>query len=307
MLKKFKSINWNNYTIKTEPTIFSKDLLKTTLTKFWSEIIEVNVSENQHILLLFRLQWSDNQFVTIGNLQRLNLEDKDYFLDFILDEIKNRGDYYLESSIISVVFSYGIRDGRTIEKQFNTKTQFHNYQHHKLPITMNPLEYGKLITQIGNEYIIQINKTNVVKIIQEGITNKVELFRSGILTYIWTDARIDDNTFSRILGRKEFIFKNNELFLFKTEKPVKFISTLNQQKEINNKFITLDIETYIKDGVHTPYCISFYDGLMDYFITLLIIQTVLIWLKIVSKILWLKNMIIIKFIFIIWQALMQYF
>jgi len=49
---------------------------------------------------------------------------------------------------------------------------------------MNPLEYGKLITQIGNEYIIQINKTNVVKIIQEGITNKVELFRSGILTYI---------------------------------------------------------------------------------------------------------------------------
>jgi len=74
----------------------------------------------------------------------------------------------------------------------------------------------------------------------------------------------------------EFIFKNNELFLFKTEKPVKFISTLNQQKEINNKFITLDIETYIKDGVHTPYCISFYDGLMDYFITLLIIQTVLI-------------------------------
>lgn len=36
--------------------------------------------------------------------------------------------------------------------------KFQNYLHYKLPITINPLEYGKLIEQIDNKYFIQINK-----------------------------------------------------------------------------------------------------------------------------------------------------
>lgn len=228
--KFLKLANWDNYTISLKPTIFTKDLLISSLDKFWTNIVEQRLNDDQHILFLFRLQWTDNQFVTIGNLQKLNKQDKDYILDFIMDEIKDRGDYYLENSIISIVFSYGIRDGRAIDKTINTKTQFHNFQHHKLPITMNPLEYGRLITKIDNKYIIQINEKNIVVITQFENHNEVEFYRSGILVYTWTDKWTDKDTFSRILGRKEFIFKNNELFLFKTEKPVKFITNLNFSK-----------------------------------------------------------------------------
>ena len=41
---------------------------------------------------------------TIGNLQKLNKEDKNYILNFIIDEMQNKGEYYLEQSIISMVF-----------------------------------------------------------------------------------------------------------------------------------------------------------------------------------------------------------
>jgi hypothetical protein len=49
----------------------------------------------------------------------------------------------------------------------------------------------------------------------------------------------------------------------------KFISKLSQIKNLNNKFITLDVETYIKDSVLIVYCISIYDGknISSYFLS----------------------------------------
>lgn len=74
--------------------------------------------------------------------------------------MKDKGDYYLETSIISLIFSYGIRDGRTLEKTISTKVQHHNYQHHKLPISMDPLGYGNLIHKTDNVHFIQVNEKN---------------------------------------------------------------------------------------------------------------------------------------------------
>jgi hypothetical protein len=95
----------------------------------------------------------------------------------------NKGDYYLEQSIISLVFSYGIREGRALEKEINTQVLYHNYQHHKLPITMDPLEYGRLIKTIGNIYFIQVNDKNTVIITVFEDYNEVEFYRSGVLCY----------------------------------------------------------------------------------------------------------------------------
>ena len=61
--------NWINYTIKISPSIFSKELIKTNLNRFWINVVEKELNDNQHIIFLFRIQWSDNQFVSIGNLK----------------------------------------------------------------------------------------------------------------------------------------------------------------------------------------------------------------------------------------------
>lgn len=218
--------NWINYTIKISPSIFSKELIKTNLNKFWINIVEKELKDDQHIIFLFRIQWTDNQIVSVGNLQKLNKEDKDYILNEIVDNMVDKGGYYLEQSIMSLVFTYAIRNGKAKEKIINTNIQYHNYQHHKLPITMNPLEYGKLIDKFENTYIIQVNPKNLATITRFEDSNEVKFYKSGELTYEYKDKWIDNNTFSRVLGKKEWIFRNNEKILFKSEKAVKFIQPL---------------------------------------------------------------------------------
>jgi len=130
---------------------------------------------------------------------------------------------------------------------------------------MDPLNYGKLIRTFNNVYNLQLNDKNDVFITQFDNHNEVEFYRSGNLVYKWIDKWLNDETFSRLIGRKEFIFKNNKQLLVRIEKPSKFLSNLNRENEITNKFITMDIETFIKDGIHIPYCISWFDGENTFF------------------------------------------
>jgi hypothetical protein len=66
----------------------------------------------------------------------------------------DKSDYYKEQTLTSMVFSYTIKKGLAKEKVTFDKIDltYQYFNHHKLPITINPLEYGKLIKQNGNEY-----------------------------------------------------------------------------------------------------------------------------------------------------------
>ena len=93
-LKKSKLSNWNNYLIKISPSIFSKELIKTYLNKFWENVVEIKLKDEQHIIFLFRIQWTDNHFVTIENLQKLNKEDENYIFNKIIEDMIDKGGYY---------------------------------------------------------------------------------------------------------------------------------------------------------------------------------------------------------------------
>jgi len=220
---KNKILNWIDYNINIKNKVFTKELLNNNLNKFWNEIVENKLSDNQHIWFLFRLKWADGTYVTVGKLQRLNKEDRDFILEFIINEIEDKSEYYKTTNIISMVFSYNIKNGRAKEKlilENIINIPYQDYQHHKLPITINPLEYGKLIEQIDNKYWIQINKTNSVIINQVNNVNEVKFYRSGELKYIYSDKIINDLTFIRCLDNKQFTFVNNELVLLTVEKTV---------------------------------------------------------------------------------------
>ena len=271
MKLKNKILNWIDFKIEVKNQVFTKELLNNNLNKFWSEIVETKLSENQHIWLLYRIKWSNGDYVTIGKLQRLNKEDKTYISNFILNEIEDKSEYYKSSNMLAMIFSYNIKKGRAKEKIVleNTNLQYQDYQHHKLPITMDPLKYGKLIKQNNNEYWVQINKTNTAIIILDNNQNKVEIFRSGDLTYKYIDEKVNNNTFIRMLDNKKFTFKDNKLILFTLNKKVDFIEQLKKADNLQNKFITMDIETFIKNNDHVPYCISWFDGVntSSYYLT----------------------------------------
>jgi len=91
--------------------------------------------------------------------------------------------------------------------------KYHNYSHFKLPITTNPMEYGKLIEQIGNKYIIHLNTLNILIINEINNENLVKLFRKGEFIFEFTDSKISENTFTRIIQDQRYTFKNNKLIL----------------------------------------------------------------------------------------------
>jgi len=170
----------------------------------------------------------------------------------------DKSEYYKEELLKSIIFSYTIKKGRAKDKITfdNIDLQYQNYQHHKLPITMNPLNYGKLINQKDNEYIIQVNRTNIAIITQFDEFNEVKFYKEGDLVYDYRDHKISADSFIRSLDNKKYTFKNNELVLLTIDKSVKFIKSLLPLLKLTNKIITLDIETYIKNGEMIPFIIS---------------------------------------------------
>src|SRR5580692_4249205 len=71
----------------------------------------------------------------------------------------------------------------------------------------------------------------------------------------------DSSSFTRIIGLHEYIFVDGVLVLKKLKRKVNFFDKISSDKTINNKFITLDIETRTIDNIFIPYCISYFDGI----------------------------------------------
>jgi hypothetical protein len=62
---------WHNYIISCENKLLTNDLIKEMLNKFWDEII--NRIDNKMVILLFKIQFEDKTYRTIGNLQKNKL------------------------------------------------------------------------------------------------------------------------------------------------------------------------------------------------------------------------------------------
>src|SRR5437879_1854409 len=133
--------------------------------------------------------------------------------------------------------------------------KYQNYKHYKLPISINPLEYGKLIFKTDNIYIIQIKFINVSVIskyknfsviYQYEDFNEVKFFKEGDLAFIYKDHKLDDNTFTRTLNNKKFTFKNNELILIDihSQKSIILILifALSHQNKINSTTILIILQ-----------------------------------------------------------------
>lgn len=254
-----KNVNWTDKVYTFDNLIFNKEVLKKFINKFWKDNIEL-LDKDSHILLLTKIRRDNGQIATIGNLKRLNLDDKDYLIDQLLNIIDLKTGGYEDVPINAIIFSFGIRSGLAPIKGIHTDVKYQNYYHFKFPITMDPLKYGKLIHKMDNTYIIQLINENIAIIDIEDKMNKVKLIKSGELKYEWIDRYIDDSTFIREIANKKYTFVNGELKLLTVEKTNKFMKTLKKAKKQNSNIITMDIETRLVDNKHTPYLLSIYDG-----------------------------------------------
>jgi hypothetical protein len=143
--------------------------------------------------------------------------------------------------------------------------KYQNYLHYKLPITIKPLEFGKLIEQIGNKFIIQLNTTNVVVISQKENENYIKFFRKGELMFEFKDIKISDIRFMRIIGDQRYTFEKNKLIsteILSTEGSI-FIYPLygdTNSIQVNPLYINrvttplnLNSTTLLKDGIENKW------------------------------------------------------
>jgi len=119
-------------------------------------------------------------------------------------------------------------------------------------------------------YLVQIKPSIFAKITKLNKFNKVDIFKleNKILSYV--DKIIDSNSFERIIGSNHYIYilknGNYKLDLFKVIKPVQFIKPKKEDKKLNEKIITFDIETYDRVDEHGitikyVYNITWFDGI----------------------------------------------
>ena len=117
--------------------------------------------------------------------------------------------------------------------------KFQNYKHYKLPITINPLEYGKLIYHNDNIYIVQFNRTNVVLINKNDLENHVKFYKEGVLIYEYKDLKLSNNSFIRSLQNNIFTFKDNKLILVNTQKSIVYRFNINQLNRTTILYINI--------------------------------------------------------------------
>lgn len=159
---------------------------------------------NSHLLILFRIKLDNATFITLGNCQRLNLEDKKYYKKYIQNILEYKSSEYDfdNTPLISLAFSYGFRQGHIDKKpEFNNltnKIKNLTYYHYKLPLTFNPVEYGKILKKNNDGFVVQINTTNIALIFTMNKNkHNVEIYKSGDLVLSYVDTYIDKNKFLR--------------------------------------------------------------------------------------------------------------
>jgi hypothetical protein len=262
---------WNNFEIKlSNPTLITKDLLKINVNKFWNEKMS-HLDDNYHVLLILRLKFENNQMITASTLKKIDKTNKIDIIEYLFDRISVSNEAYSSTLIKSIIFSYGIREGK-IDHSINEisvsniDTKFQLYYNNKLPIvnTGIPSEYGKILSENNDHYFINVsNKIFIVLkslIINNQQVNKIKFIKNGREVNNWTDTVIGKNSIIREIGKSIYYYENKELILVKVIKKSKPIEKINVNKSLDSRIITMDLETILIDNVHVPYLLSWFDG-----------------------------------------------
>jgi len=264
-------IKTTTYSINNLP--LTNKILEQFINKFWEEIFN-SLKGTHHLLILCKVQFTESEqgYKTLGHLRKCNFNDKELFLDYLIQRLGILSDSYITNSISSITFSYLIKDGlcpesnRLLFDDLNAKVNTsHNFNNMVLPISMNPTDYGIISgvskMQEGGVFFERyhiINGPRVYKLDQFEMSNVVTIL--GNIDLTWTDTKIGVDIFKREIKKSTIYFMDGETILRKKELPAKPFRRLQKESILSNKFITLDMETITKDNKITPYLINAYNG-----------------------------------------------
>jgi hypothetical protein len=220
-----------------------KGVVASFIKKFWNEIYStINESDsNQHLMILVKVQFTDeNQgYRTLGHLRKVNFEDKNQFIAYIVERLSILNDSYTSISVNKITFTYIIREGlasgtRTLLQNMEDKVlTTHRFNNINIPVTMNPSEYGEIlaVNTIGEftRYIVtNIKKTFKIDVSLDKLVNKVTLL--GVSDLKWIDTVVSEGCLKREIQKSTLYFLDGELILRKQILPVKSFKGIKEDK-----------------------------------------------------------------------------
>jgi len=231
--------------------ILTNEVLKSFVTKFWEEtftpLVENNVSK--HLMILCKVKYFDNEntelgYKTLGPLRRVEFKDLELFIGYLSERLGILVDSYNPQSIEQITFTYVIKEGLITDKDrlllqdlSNKELPFHDFNKIKLPISMNPNDYGIVLSKsISNGFTRYITTTNkqIFQIdisLDEMINNVIIL---GLSDFKWIDTKVNESLFKREIGKSTIYFLEGEIILQKQQLNAKSFRRLRSGKRFTN-------------------------------------------------------------------------
>lgn len=212
-------------------------------------------------------------YKTLGHLRKVNFNDKNLFIEYLLNRLGYVTESYFSNKITKITFTYIIKDGLTKDnaKSFYDETVLHPFNHKfnrlVLPVSMNPSDYGTIEVQNfvqskGESFerfiVTKGSKTFRIDVNKDLGVNNVQMLGNTSLS--WTDTNLNDGLFKREIEKSIIYFCNGEIVLRKKLITCKSFTKVAQSKDIHHKFTTLDIETIRVRNKHVPYLICAHNG-----------------------------------------------
>lgn len=229
-----------------------------------------------------KTQLSITRFASLTSLMTIKNEirDKIRYQKSVSDIVELKDEEYYQDSVAAVIFKYRIinlgPNAAPVQSVFDTRIveavrpripkKIFGYSL-PLPNTSDYTKFGTVFSHFGNTYYISNSSVKYnFKVTAFDSYNSIDIYKSDstskdvILTV--TDYFSDKvDTFKRSVKNLEYYFTDGELILKKHTGKTKFLTSLKPQNKIReNCVITMDIETFIDNGVVRPFLISYFDG-----------------------------------------------
>ena len=253
----------------SENTTITPQVLSSTVNKFWSEVFKP-LSKNSHLILMCKVNYLDSGYKTLGDSRRVNIEDLNLFIDYLMDKVNILNDSYTVLPCSSIEFTYIIHktkadDNRLLKQKIDYKPATHGFNNLKLPLSINPEDYGVLIGTMDldadtKRYIVR-NDSRVfsIEISQNGLVNKVRI--EGPIDIIWTDTKLNENTFKREIGKSTIYVTEGRVVVKEKQLSAKPFQKVQVDKELvsDETFMVMDIESANIDNEFVPFLVCAYN------------------------------------------------
>lgn len=260
---------WIDYYYKLENQILTERHIIDALFSLF-EIFPSSIEDNSLILIQFKIKFLDNNYRSISYLQSVTINDLNELKDIFIEFWNLRDEDYISLNPSHIIFTYKIINNDLLtetklnrSRSVKTVPSF-NFKGYNLPKTMDYSKWGLIISETTSFCIVKKQNSKLyyhINIYENYLS--VDLNFKDKTIFKFTDTLIEKgklDSFSRKFNNQEYIFIDGKLTIKKIIKHTKYLNKLIPDRFINDKFLTMDLETRTINGNTSPYCVSIYDG-----------------------------------------------